>query len=579
MAANDRGSRERTERSAEELQKALREQEQDSASVRNDLEQALARIALLAFDQDSRLDALLTELRTAIRNKQPAERIAELARSVDSAIRELDQPAEPGEAITSPGEALLQLLAKLHLPRHLTPDLDDLRGRLRRAPSATLPAERIDELARLLEEAGGAAEPRRGLRNLLGGTGPSPGRPLRVLLDELILPEPLQEAQGRLSEQLADGREETAARAAEEIARLLNDHLTDAPPPSKALRRPLTRLVEALGVEDGDTEEIVQELQTRITDGPRAGDLPGILTDAADLSARVRDRFEEERADLEAFLQHLLQNLVDLEERFQSAAMLRSTARQHSDDLRAQMEGLESEIMDSEELESLKRVVRSRLEAVRERIEAHQHAEEERDHQLESEIDTLRARLAEVEQESQFLRKRLQAEHRRAQTDPLTGLLNRLGYEEEARRVLAQHQAEGGSLSMAVLDVDRFKELNDRFGHQVGDKALRTIGALLGDLLPNAECTLARYGGEEFVVVLPGLDSERAMAAVDRMRARLAEASFTAQGERFRITLSAGVAELAPQEPLKSAFQRADHALLAAKEGGRDAVYPAATPE
>ena len=91
-----------------------------------------------------------------------------------------------------------------------------------------------------------------------------------------------------------------------------------------------------------------------------------------------------------------------------------------------------------------------------------------------------------MEQESQELRARLQEEHRRAQTDPLTGLFNRLGYEETARRLMERWHERGGPFSVVVMDVDRFKYLNDRYGHQAGDKALQTIGTLLSDLLPGA---------------------------------------------------------------------------------------------
>ncbi|HKJ87248.1 MAG TPA: diguanylate cyclase, partial [Gammaproteobacteria bacterium] len=484
----------------------------------------------------------------------------------------------------SPGAVLLQLVDLLSLPRRLNPDLGDIRGRLRKASGTDLPESLLKDLAALLQDAADAPEPPGGLRGMLSKSPPNPGRPLRILLDELIVPAELRDTLDRLSSRLAEkGTEDTAAEVSEEIASLLNDYLTEAPPPSRALRRPLSRLVEALDMEEEGDDERTRDLQARIASGPRAGELPRILADTAELTAQARESFEQERAGLESFLQHLLQNLEELENRFQTTSTLHSSDRQqdreHSEELDVQMEGLESDLQASEDLEGLKQVVRGRLKTVRERIEAHRRAKEERDHELEAEVDTLRSQLAEMEQKSQQLQARLREEHRRALTDPLTGLLNRLGYEEAARRILAQWQEGGDPLSLVVLDVDRFKDLNDRYGHQVGDKALQTIGNLLTGALPSPDCTLARYGGEEFVVLLPGLEGGGAKVIAERMRQRLAEATFTSRGERFRITLSAGVAEFREGDSLKGVFQRADRALLAAKESGRDLVQPEDKPD
>ena len=115
---------------------------------------------------------------------------------------------------------------------------------------------------------------------------------------------------------------------------------------------------------------------------------------------------------------------------------------------------------------------------------------------------------------------RLVAELRHAAaTDPLTGLLNRRAFEERVERELARTRRSDEPFSLLLMDVDRFKELNDRFGHAAGDDALTTLAGTLGGAVRGAD-TVARIGGDEFAVLLPGTDAEGAREAADRLVAR-----------------------------------------------------------
>jgi len=161
----------------------------------------------------------------------------------------------------------------------------------------------------------------------------------------------------------------------------------------------------------------------------------------------------------------------------------------------------------------------------------------------------------------------LQAELRAlVETDPLTGARNRRGL--EAR--FASDTAHGARLSLAVLDVDHFKLVNDRFGHEVGDRCLEHLGRFLLSATRGVDC-VALYGGEEFVLLLPGLDKAAAAEVLRRLQHELA-ASFGAGEGLPAFTLSAGVAERRFDESFDGLFQQADRALYRAKAGGRNAV-------
>ena len=158
-----------------------------------------------------------------------------------------------------------------------------------------------------------------------------------------------------------------------------------------------------------------------------------------------------------------------------------------------------------------------------------------------------------------------------AETDPLTGLLNRRAMEERVR-----HLREAGTpFALAMADLDHFKQLNDSYGHDTGDRALRSFARVLREAVRDAD-VVARHGGEEFVIVLPGIDALTAAPVLHRIRDKLAEAVGTAVIPSF--TVSIGVADSTWSSDLTDVLRAADHALLAAKAQGRDRLVIADPP-
>jgi len=160
---------------------------------------------------------------------------------------------------------------------------------------------------------------------------------------------------------------------------------------------------------------------------------------------------------------------------------------------------------------------------------------------------------------------------RLASTDCLTGLPNRHAFLEQAdgARLLAQRQRTG--LGLLMIDIDHFKQINDRWGHASGDEALVVFARTVRHLLREHE-TIGRLGGEEFALLLPGADLDGAVQAAERLRRAIREATVITSGPTYRMTVSIGVVVLDPHEDLGGAMARADHALYAAKRAGRDRV-------
>ena len=155
--------------------------------------------------------------------------------------------------------------------------------------------------------------------------------------------------------------------------------------------------------------------------------------------------------------------------------------------------------------------------------------------------------------------------------DALTGALNRRGLDEAVEREVARAQRYRSSLCFTVIDLDHFKKLNDRLGHQAGDGALRHLVAVVRSMLRPSD-TIGRYGGEEFVLLLPETPVEDARVVVQRLQRELTRQFFLHNNEKVLITFSAGVAGMRPGETGAQALARADEAMYQAKRKGRNRV-------
>ena len=157
-------------------------------------------------------------------------------------------------------------------------------------------------------------------------------------------------------------------------------------------------------------------------------------------------------------------------------------------------------------------------------------------------------------------------------TDPLTGIGNRRRLEQALATEVNRAERTGGSLSAFIADLDHFKRINDRYGHEAGDKVLAAFGEVLRRRT-RATDIAARFGGEEFVVLMPATDLANAIAIAERIRAAIAGLQVEPLIEP--VTASFGVVERGAGEPAHAFMRRADVALYEAKRQGRNRVVAA----
>jgi len=161
-----------------------------------------------------------------------------------------------------------------------------------------------------------------------------------------------------------------------------------------------------------------------------------------------------------------------------------------------------------------------------------------------------------------------------ASIDALTGVFNKKYFLENINREVNSALASGLVLTLAMIDIDHFKVVNDTFGHQAGDIVLKEVASVITHSLRDADC-VCRYGGEEFAVLMPGTSKEMALEVMERVRSKIESTSFSVnEKDHLKITVSAGVANFpADADSAETLMERSDTSLYVAKRSGRNMVF------
>jgi diguanylate cyclase len=214
-----------------------------------------------------------------------------------------------------------------------------------------------------------------------------------------------------------------------------------------------------------------------------------------------------------------------------------------------------------DDMRELKRQLVAEVSTLRHTVEEKQRRDERAYAQLNTRVEILQSRLIEVEEE--------------ASTDPLTRIGNRGRFQRTLSRMVEQARQSGSQLSLAMLDVDNFKTINDTHGHPIGDRVLLCTAQWLTKGLRQTDF-VARYGGEEFAVLLANASAGQVEERLRQVLADIAASSYEyellGKKERVRFTLSCGLTDLLPTDTEEELIQRADEALYEAKRKGKNRV-------
>lgn len=179
-------------------------------------------------------------------------------------------------------------------------------------------------------------------------------------------------------------------------------------------------------------------------------------------------------------------------------------------------------------------------------------------------------RFESVKKNLDVMKKQLVDANNNMRVDPLTGAVNRRGYDEYIEHCLKMIKAESKSAVILAIDIDHFKKVNDTFGHATGDFILQELTRMLKECFSRKEDLVARIGGEEFVVVLPGFQLDHALAKAEMCLTKIRHETFIKDSAKINFTVSMGIAEYIDGESAEQWLKRADQALYQAKNSGRN---------
>ena len=315
-----------------------------------------------------------------------------------------------------------------------------------------------------------------------------------------------------------------------------------------------------------------EAMRDRLRNGLNWYELLPILDDLATLMLAINDNGQHE---FETYLQQLNGRLELFQRNVQAAseghADNRSAAREMDTQIRDQVDGLQSSMHEAADLEGLKRALENHLEGLLGTMDHHQKQRDEREQEVAARLQSLAERVAHMEQEALGYREHLEEQRQKALIDPLTALPNRAAWGERLDHEISQWQQHGNTLSLAMLDLDHFKRINDNYGHLAGDKVLKIIAGVLRKRLRETDF-IARFGGEEFVLLMPATEAVAGAKLLEKLRAFIEACPFHFKGEPVTITLSIGLTAFKAGEHSDLVLKRADQALYRAKHAGRNQV-------
>ncbi|WP_296235093.1 GGDEF domain-containing protein [Pseudomonas sp. UBA4617] len=340
------------------------------------------------------------------------------------------------------------------------------------------------------------------------------------------------------------------------------------------IEQTLLGLLDDLSLPERHKAQALQ-MRERVARGLNWYELIPVLDDLAVLMLAITDSGQHE---FETYLQQLNERLEGFQSHLHEASVGHadnsSAARELDNQLREHVDGLQSSVQGAVDVDSLKHILDNRLEGLLVTMDQHKHERDRREQELAGRLQGLSERVANMEQEALGYREHLEEQRQKALLDPLTGLPNRAAWSERVEREMTDWQDKGGHLTMAILDLDHFKRINDSYGHLAGDKVLKIVADQLRKRL-SGRGFIARFGGEEFVLLLPQTSLAAATEVAEALRAAVEACPFHFKGERVVITTSIGLSAFRSGERGDQVLKRADAALYRAKDLGRNRVEQA----
>ena len=545
-------------------QDALREmeaREADWRQVEDLLRKAISRLSIAGRGLDQRLDRQLREIQELSRDRRDDMLGKALAR-LSEIIAALDEPRNHArQRLSDPIMIMLELLQGIHFDQEQRVQLREICAELLKSVAGGHDRDQISlyvqQLAALINENFDDAD-----------ESPS----VRVVTQLLDLLELDPACSLQIREEIAQAQLLSEAEL-QRLAKLLNRQLAGKADDS-SIDEIVTMLLERLPIlagADGSAQAIQARAREAAGDQNRVETLNQIVNSVADSIQRIN----REKKELEDFIVHVTTQLgeitqvIDADHRDYCSD--RAEAQSLHDFVQDGMTMIQKDFQSADDLGQLKSSIAENLEQIRVGVDGFVERFNQRHQATEERNLRLTEKLSQMEQETQELQAMLSENREKLLYDALTGVYSRMVYDERIVQELARWHRYQTPFSYAILDIDHFKRVNDNYGHNAGDKALKIIAKTMVQYVRQSDAVF-RIGGEEFVLLLTNTAAVDAATMIERLRGAIAESPIHFKGEPVRLTLSAGITEARAGDSSETIYERADTALYQAKHAGRNTV-------
>ncbi len=527
------------------------------------LRKTIGRLSIAGRGLDDRLDLHLRRIQELSREKRD-EKLAAALTELSDIVAVLDDPQAGSKSRRSdPIMLMLELLQNIHFDAAQ-------RGQLKQICSELLISvangHDRDSVSVYIQK----------LSALINENFDNPGGDTKTvkilfrLLDMLSLDEARS---AKFRDQLGSIRE-FQDQELQALAGLINEQLGSSSKDS-SIDAVMTTLLERLAIVQG-SNGVAHEIQTRLHEGVDDEQWPDTLNEIVCSISDSLKKLDQEKRELEDFIVNVTAQLGEITE------VISADHQDHQSDhkdaqslhqfVQQGMSLMQKNFQSTSDLQELKFEISKNIDDIRGGVDDFVDRFNERHEATEERNIKLTQQLSQMEQETQELQVMLQENRTKLMYDALTGVYSRMAYDERIVQEMSRWNRYQTPFSYAILDIDHFKRINDTYGHNAGDKALKIVAQIMQSYVRQSDYVF-RIGGEEFVLLLTSTDVADAATMVEKMRQGIAASSFHFKGEPVSMTLSAGITETVTGDNVESIYERADGALYKAKHSGRNCQF------
>jgi diguanylate cyclase (GGDEF)-like protein len=339
----------------------------------------------------------------------------------------------------------------------------------------------------------------------------------------------------------------------------------------------ISSLLQRLAIAQVASAEI-DKIHAKIKKGIADDEWPKILGDIVDCVSLALKKLSDEKSDLESFILTVTKQLSGITEVITEDSKEEATGWSDTLSLQKLLQSgiitIKENVAAVQDIAQLKTIVGSNIDSIRGGLESYVVRANQRHDAIETRNETLSNKIAQMKLQTGELQQKLADNRKKLLFDTLTGTRSRLAYNEQIVQELGRWERYGTPFSYAILDIDHFKQVNDKYGHNAGDKALRLTAQLMQKYVRKSD-SLFRIGGEEFVLILTNTFIAEAATLIAKLRQGVADSGLHFRQEKVLLTLSAGITEPIAKDSVQDIYERADAALYRAKDAGRNCQFVA----